>query len=210
MPRPRRVSARAVSAPGRGELSAGGPATRGRRGRRRQPEPSVTSSQRCTVARMPDSASLVHCDGALRDGDPAAPTDSRAPDATDTVADERLDRRAAAMNALWFRSMGPCHPRWCVRRRVRLDRPDDGRSDFVLLTFFDEQPVDAAPWWSTSSARYSRADRDDPQRQHGRAQLLSAGGRRVRRSRSQPRWWWVAGRAPTPALSRCGPARSED
>ena len=76
-------------------------------------------------------------------------------DIPDAIESERLDRRAALMNYLWFVRWDRAIPGdgfidvygWIER--------DDGRSDFVLLTFWDEHPPGTPPSWSTSSARYS-------------------------------------------------------
>lgn len=71
------------------------------------------------------------------------------------VENERLDRRAAVMNYLWFVRWDRAIPGdGFVDVYGWIDR-DDGRSDFVLLTFWDEHPPGTPPSWSTSSARYS-------------------------------------------------------
>jgi hypothetical protein len=76
-------------------------------------------------------------------------------DIPDAIESERLDCRAAVMNYLWFVRWDRAIPGdgfmdvygWIAR--------DDGRSDFVLLTFWDRHPPGTPPSWSTSSARYS-------------------------------------------------------
>ena len=76
-------------------------------------------------------------------------------DILDAVENERLDRRAAIMNYLWFVRWDRAIPGdGLVDVYGWIDR-DDGRSDFVLLTFWDEHPPGTPPSWSTSSARYS-------------------------------------------------------
>ncbi|MEY2512703.1 MAG: hypothetical protein QOJ89_61 [bacterium] len=94
------------------------------------------------------------------DGDAAAPVvgedrEQAVADILRCVENERLDRRAAVMNYLWFVRWDRAVPGdgfvdvygWIAR--------DDGRSDFVLLTFWDAHPPGTPPSWTTSSARYS-------------------------------------------------------
>jgi hypothetical protein len=72
------------------------------------------------------------------------------------VEAQHLDRRAAVMNLLWFVRWDRAVPGdgfmnvygWIAREQ-------DGRSDFVLLTFWDANPPGTPPSWTTSSARYS-------------------------------------------------------
>jgi len=71
------------------------------------------------------------------------------------MTDEHLNRRAATMNALPFVRWDRAIPGGGFMDVYGWIDRDDGRFDFVLLTFFDEHPPDAPPWWSTSSARYS-------------------------------------------------------
>ena len=107
---------------------------------------------------MTDSPTPAQVERLEGDGDAPRVDDDRERAVADIlrfVEAQHMDRRAAVMNLLWMVRWDRAIPGdgfmdvygWIAR--------DDNRSDFVLLTFWDQHPPGTPPSWSTSSARYS-------------------------------------------------------